>query len=410
MHEDAHAARPLPAAPILPRQRQWMLIAVVAGAILLIALLVSGARALFTPKEAEAAAPPPGTVALTPAQLSQMKITPAGFGDPGQMLAATGVISVDQNQSTPVILPFPARIARVFVDAGQEVRRGQPLFSLESVSVVDARNALLAAQAQAATADAQLATAEATAKRQKELFETAGGAEKDYRQAQTDLVAAQSAKRAAVAALAAARNKLTLFGAGARGGGGALVFPAPASGTVAQRNVAPGQYVDSAQDTALMTIADLSRVWLVAQVPEAQAPLIHVGDQVQVTTPAFPGRTFNAVIDNVAAALDPASRRLAVRASVANPDRALKPQMSASFSIRPRATASATVVVPAAAVIYEGDDARVWVQRQGGIFAARPIKVGETAGGMTRVLAGLKPGERIVTSGALFVNEAGLGE
>lgn len=410
MHDEAHAARPLPAAPSLPRQRQWLLIGIVAGGILMIALLLGGVRALLAPKEVEAAAPPPGTVTLTPSQLSQMKIAPAGFGDPGALLAATGVISVDQNQSTPVILPFPAQVARVFVDAGQEVRRGQPLFSLESASVVDARNALLAAQAQVATADAQLATAEATAKRQKELFETAGGAEKDYRQAQTDLVAAQSTRRAALAALAAARNKLALFGAGGQGGGGALVFRAPASGTVAQRNVAPGQYVDSAQDTALMTIADLSRVWLVAQVPEAQAPMIHVGDTVQVTTPAFPGRQFGAVIDNVAAALDPASRRLAVRASVANPDRALKPQMSASFSIRPRASASATVIVPAPAVIYEGDDARVWVQRQGGNFVARAVKVGESAGGMTRILAGLKPGERVVTGGALFVNEAGLGE
>ncbi|OQW38781.1 MAG: hypothetical protein A4S12_12150 [Proteobacteria bacterium SG_bin5] len=410
MHDDAHAARPLPAAPQLPRGRQWLLIGAVAGGILLLALLLGGLRALTAPREAQAAAPPPGTVVLTPSQLEQITLAPATFGDPGQSLAATGVISVDQNRSTPVILPFPAQVARVFVDAGQEVRRGQPLFTLESVSVVDARNALLTAQAQVATANAQLATAEATAKRQKELFETAGGAEKDYRQAQSDLVAAQSARRAAAAALAAARNKLALFGAGAGQGGGALVYRAPASGTIAQRNVAPGQYVDSAQDTALMTIADLSRVWLVAQVPEAQAPLIRVGDTVRVTTPAFPGREFSAVIDNVAAALDPASRRLAVRASVANPDRALKPQMSASFSIRPRASASATVVVPAAAVIYEGDDARVWVQRRGGVFAARGVKVGESAGGMTRILAGLKPGERIVTGGALFVNEAGLGE
>lgn len=410
MHDDTHAARPLPAAPSLPRQRQWLLIGAVAGGILLLALLLGGLRALMAPKAAEAAPPPPGTVTLTASQLSQMKIAPAGFGDPGELLAATGVISVDQNRSTPVILPFPAQVARVFVDAGQEVRRGQPLFSLESASVVDARNALLAAQAQVATADAQLATAEATAKRQKELFETAGGAEKDYRQAQTDLIAAQSTKRAALASMAAARNKLALFGGSGERGGASLIYRAPASGTIAQRSVAPGQYVDGAQSSPLMTITDLSRVWLVAQVPEAQEPLIRVGDTVQVTTPAYPNRRFSAVIDNVAAALDPASRRLAVRASVANPDRALKPQMSASFSIRPRMSASATVIVPAPAVIYEGDDARVWVQRQGDTFAARPVKVGETVGGMTRILAGLNPGERVVTGGALFVNEAGLGE
>lgn len=410
MHDDAHAARPLPVVPSLPRARQWLVVGAVGGGLLLLALLIGAIRAFSAPKPEAAPVATPGEVVLTASQAQQITTAPAGFGDPGATLVATGTISVDQNRSAPVLLPFPAQIGRVFVDTGDAVQRGQPLFTLESASIVETRNALLAAQAQVATADAQLATARATAQRQKEIFETAGGAEKDYRQAETDLIAAQSAKRAADAALAAARNKLALFGALGGRGGPNLTYRAPVSGTIAQRSVAPGQYVDSAQDSALMTIADLSRVWLVAQIPEAQAPMIHLGDQVRVTTPAFPGREFRAVIDNVGAALDPASRRLPVRASVANLDRALRPQMSASFAIQPRASASATVIVPAAAVIYEGETARLWVRRAGNRFAARPVTIGETIGGMTRILAGLKPGEQVVTGGALFVNEAGLGE
>ncbi len=157
-----------------------------------------------------------------------------------------------------------------------------------------------------------------------------------------------------------------------------------------------------------MTIADLGHVWLVAQLAESDAASVHIGDSVEVTTPAYPGRTFHAVIDNIGAALDPATHRLPVRATVANPDLALKPQMFASFAIQRRSGADG-ILVPAGAVIHEGDSARVWVEGKDGLLYARDVTVADSAAGLEKISAGLQRGDRVVTAGAIFVNEAGLG-
>ncbi|MBX9796016.1 MAG: efflux RND transporter periplasmic adaptor subunit [Sphingomonas sp.] len=402
---------PLPPVTRLSGPRQWRLIALIAGAIVAIALLIGAVRALTTPKPPEEKPLPPGTVRLDPSEVARAGIMRVGVGNPGESIQAVGVISVDQNHTTPVLLNYSGQVAQVYVEAGDRVGAGQPLLRIASPDLVDAVNASLTARANQATAAAQLATASLTAERQKQLFETAGGAEKDYRQAQTDLIAAQSAKRASDAAVLAAQNKLALYGRS--GGGGSIsqvIYRAPVAGTIATRDVAIGQFVGAGGDKPLLTISDLSRVWLVAQLSEQYAARIRKGDVVRVTTPAYPGRTFEAVIDNVAASLDPATRKLAVRASVNNPDSALKPQMSARFAIAPAQSPGDSIIVPAAAIIYEGDTARVWVLGDNGLARARTVQVGETNGATTRIAAGLKPGERIVTSGALFVNEAGLGE
>ena len=411
MTDDPHAASPLPPVARLTNRRQWTLIALIAGAIFGIALIVTAVRALTTPKAVEEKPLPAGTVQLGKEEIARAGVMRAGVGDPDAAIQAVGVISVDQNHTTPVLLNYSGQVAQVFVEAGDRVGVGQPLLRIASPDLVDAVNASLTARAGQATAAAQLATASLTAERQKQLFETAGGAEKDYRQAQTDLVAAQSAKRAADAAVLASRNKLALYGRNSSGGAiSQVIYRSPVAGTIATRDVAIGQFVGAGGDKPLMTISDLSRVWLVAQLSEQYAAQIRRGDSVRVTTPAYPGRVFEAVIDNVAASLDPVTRKLAVRASVSNTDGALKPQMSARFAIAPAQSPGESIVVPAAAIIYEGDMARVWVLGDNGLARARVVKVGETTGATTRILSGLKSGEQVITAGALFVNEAGLGE
>jgi len=158
-------------------------------------------------------------------------------------------------------------------------------------------------------------------------------------------------------------------------------------------------------------IPDPASVWLVAQVAESDASRVRVGDQVTVTTPAAPGRHFTAQVRMVGSALDPNTHRLPVRAVIANPDGVLKPQMFASFAIAApaRAAPGTALVVPAEAVIREGDNARVWVAQPGRRLVARNVAVAEGPGdGTIRITVGLRPGERIVTKGAIFVNEAGI--
>ena len=412
---------PLAPATTLTRSAQWRWLGIAAAVLAGIALLVVLVGRLTHHDEAPPPASPPGTFRPTPAQLAGLQTMRVGMAASGDRTLASGAITVDGDHSTPVVMPYAGQVVRVMVDAGQRVSRGQPLLLVRTSDFVDARSTLFASRAAYQNAQAQLATAQRTAERQKQIYETAGGALKDYQQAQADLAAAQASARTSAAALGAARDKLAVLGKspaeiGRLEGVGEVAgihdvttLHAPIGGLIASRDVSPGQYLSQGGDKPVMTITDPSRVWLVAQVAESDAAAIHVGDTATVTTPALPGRTFSARIDLVGAALDPQTHRLPVRAAIANPDGALKPQMFASFAIR-KAGAPGAIRVPAAAVIHEGDDARVWVVRPGGLLVSRAVVAGDAQDGEVAILKGLAPGERIVTAGALFVNEAGIGE
>lgn len=400
----------LPATPRLLPRAQLLLLAVIVAAVIVIGIAVLSVQAMLAPKPVPEAKLPPGSFRPSAEQLGQMGFAVARAGANAELVRASGSILPDGDHSTPIILPFTGQVLQVLVEAGQRVTRGQPLLRLASPDLVDARNALRNAAAQRASAEEALNLARANLARQKAITETAGGAMKDYLQAQADFVAAQSAARQAESALRAAQDRLALFGnAGGSGTSATITYPSPVSGIVADRAVAPGQYLGTGTTNPVMTITDPARVWLVAQLPEGEAAAIRLGDQVTVTTPALPGRSFSATIDNVAAGLDPVTHRLPVRASIANPDGALKPQMFAAFTIRqPIGSGAPGVLVPAVAVIHEGDSARIWVRDASGLLIGRPVTIGETEAGFTRVLSGLKPGEQVVTHGALFVNEAGI--
>jgi cobalt-zinc-cadmium efflux system membrane fusion protein len=156
-------------------------------------------------------------------------------------------------------------------------------------------------------------------------------------------------------------------------------------------------------------ISDLSTVWLVGNLREDDAPSARVGQPVEVRAPALPGRVFKANVDFVAPTVDPATRRVAVRAQIENPDGALKPEMFANFTLITSPTTSASSV-PQEAVIYEGDTARVWIAHDGHALELRQIKTGRTSDGLIEVLSGLQPGERVVTSGSLFIDRAAQGD
>lgn len=411
----------LRAARALPRHTQYRLLGGLLVVMILIVLLVMLVHHMLTPVEKAPSALPPGTFRPTASQLASFQIRTVGLGSSMDETSATGTITVDADRSTPVLMPYSGQVSEVLVAAGQRVVKGQPLLRIRTGDFVDARNALFSATAQSLSAQAQLRTAERNAVRQEEIYKTAGGAQKDYQQAQADLAAARSAARIAQAAVGAARDKLAILGktpveisrlenvGEVSGIHDQTTLHAPISGVIATRDVSPGQYVGVGGDKPVMTIADPGRVWLIAQVAESNASSVHVGDPVEVTTPAYPGRQFHAVIDNVGAGLDPETHRLPVRATIENSDLALKPQMFASFTIR-KPQGSTAILVPAAAVIHEGESARIWVVRPDGLLGARTVTTADTGGGMVRIVSGLRTGERIVTSGAIFVNEAGLGE
>src|SRR5437899_2338392 len=254
-------------------------------------------------------------------------------------------------------------------------------------------------------------------KQNRTLFESKAGALRDFQTATADLAQARADLRTAESSLEAARNRLAILGktdaeitAFQDQGKISSETPiyAPLSGTVVQRKIGPGQYV-SYTGTGIIdpvfTIGDLSTVWLVAYVRESEAPKVRSGQQIDFTVLAYPKTTFKANIDHVAASLDPSIRRLLVRATIDNSNGQFKPEMFTSVTIYTD-EGDSSIAVPRDAVIYEADNARVWVARADKTIEVRQIKTGITRGGQIQVLQGLQPGEIVVTKGSLFVDQA----
>lgn len=336
---------------------------------------------------------------------------------------AEGNIAIDDDRTTPVFSPYSGRVVKILAKTGQTVDRGQPLMAVEASEIVQAQNDLIAAVAALATARSQFDLAKTAEEREHQLYLAKGGALKDWQQSQAELTGARNNLRTAEIALAAVRNRLRILGkseseiAALEGAPTGRIDPvadvtAPIGGTVTQRQVGLGQYINSAANGAsnpVYTIGDLSVVWLVANVREADAPRIRLGEPAEVHVLAYPGRIFRARISWVASGIDAGTHRLPVRADVENPGGALKPMMFARFDIM-TGPAVEKPAVPEAAVVYEGNAARLWVVGPHGTLAARRVRTGLVRHGMVEIASGLAAGEKIVTRGALFIDQAAGGE
>ena len=329
--------------------------------------------------------------------------------------ATDGKIAINEDTTTPVFSPYSGRVSKLIARPGDFVERGAPLFAIEASEFVQGHNDLVTAVAGIEKAQSRLVLAQAAEKRQRELLAIRGGAMKDLEQAQSDLVAAQGDLRAAQIALAAVRNRLSILGRSdeeiARLEkldriGAETIVAAPIGGTIIQRKVGLGQYINAGANDPVFTVGNLSTVWLIANVRESDAPKMKVGAPVEVTVLAFPGRVFNAKLAYVAPALDPNTRRLPVRAEIQNTGRELLPEMFASFRIV-SGDGRLMPAVPTDAIVYEGANARVWVARPGSkTVVSRDITVGDTTNGLVEVRQGLTVGETVVTSGTLFIDRA----
>jgi cobalt-zinc-cadmium efflux system membrane fusion protein len=388
-----------------------------------VAALIASLAAVVDVHGEESKAPPaaaaaPGTFKPTKEQLASLKIVTIGRATFRSDHVTDGKIALNADRTTPVYSPYSGRVTRVLVGLGETVRQGQPLIALQAAEFVQGQSDLLSAQAGAASAGAQLSQATSIEQRKHALFEAKAGSLQDWQQSQSDLAAAQAAARTADAALAAVRNRLAILGksdkeidalASARTMDPEAFVLAPIAGTVTDRQVGPGQYLQAGAANPVYTIGDLSSVWLIANVRETDVPFVHKGDTLEVRVVALPDRVFTARVTYVAPVLDPASRRLSVRAEIANRDGQLKPEMFASFSVLTGAAGSAPAV-PDSGVIYEGSDARIWIAGDDGTLALRRIKPGRSANGLVEVVEGVKAGEKMVASGALFIDRAAEGD
>jgi cobalt-zinc-cadmium efflux system membrane fusion protein len=354
----------------------------------------------------------------TPAEWASLTIEPVTERSFRAETVTEGKIAVDEDRSTPVFSPYAGRVTKLLVRPGDSVTQRQPLFVIEAADTVQAQNDFISAMTGLNKARSALDLAQLQYKRAKDLFEGRAVPLKDYQQAEATQIQAQNDLRSTQTALEASRNKLRILGftdeaistfqEKGRIDPATTIF-SPIKGTVVQRKIGPGQYVNSGASDPVFVIGDLSTVWLTAFVRETDASKVSVGQDIAFNVLALPGRPLTARIDYVSAAIDPATRRLLVRATIDNKDGRLKPELFANVTIYSAGDHPAAIGVPKQALIYESDQVRVWVAHEDKSIELRQIKPGLTNGDLVEVEGNLKPGEQIVTKGSLFIDRAASG-
>jgi len=394
-------------------------IAFVIGATVVVVLGVVGAARLLTPHakstetSSQARAKLPRYIPST-SELATLSIEPVSEWVFRSEHLTEGKIAVDEDSSTPIFSPYAGRVVKLLAKPSDVVEGGQPLFVVEATDTVQALNDFVTAMSAQNTARSKLKLAEIVEKRANDLYAGKAVPLKDWQQSQADLTAAQNDMRSAETALEAAHNRLRILGRSeeqiskfreTRQISADTPIYTPIGGTVVQRKVGPGQFINSGASDPVFVIGDLSTVWLTAFVRESETADIAVGQDIQFSVLALPGREFKAKLDYVAAAIDPSMRRLLVRATIDNKEGLLKPEMFANVTIYAGSNRP-SVGVPKRALIYEGERVRVWVAHDDNSIELREIEIGRTNGDLVEVRSNLSAGEKIVTRGSLFIDRA----
>lgn len=306
-----------------------------------------------------------------------------------QVIDAPAVVEAVPEKLVRLTPPLAGRITRLHRQLGDAVSAGDPLVTLDSPDLGSAHNDH--AKAQAAWVQAHLEL-----ERQKALLDEDISARKDYEQAQQALAVAQSDVRATT-------DRLAQLGASA----GApsrreYVLRSPITGRVVDMNGAQGSYWNDS-NASIMTIADLSTVWLSASVPEKDLPWVRVGQRARIVFNAYDGQAFEGKVQYVGDLLDPSTRTARVRVAIDNRQGRFKPGMFARVSLV--GSGHPALLVPATALLQSGLYTRVFVEQSPFRYESRIVAVGSTAGARVEVRSGLKAGERIVVQDGVLLND-----
>ena len=307
----------------------------------------------------------------------------------------TGTVAFNQNRSTQVLSPISGPVSRILVNIGTRVSRGQALALVSSPDFATAVSALRKTEATARNT-------RRIADLDQQLFKNDAIARRDYEQAQTDAINAEADRDAAIQQLRALGVDGATIGQIRENrpvpnlGG---VIRSPINGTVVEKLISPGQLLQST--TPCFTVADLSDVWVMANVFEADLASVHAGDTADVITGS--GQTLPGRVDYIAAIVDPSTRAVSVRLDVPNPGEVLKRDFYVHVRLQSR-TPARGILVPISAVLRDDQNLPfVFVAKPDGSFERRRIDLGPRLGGRQEVRSGLAPGESIVVEGALFL-------
>ena len=346
-------------------------------------------------KTSAAPAGDPAIVAPGQELLAQLKLADVSSRPVAETLRVAGNIGFDEQRLARIGATITGRVVQIDTILGQSVRKGEVLARLNSSELSEQQLAYLKARA-------QLELNKRNAERARALFEAdvIGAAELQRRESEHQI---------SVAETRAASDQLQLLGVSraaierlGRQGEVDSVTPVVATmnGVVVERKLAQGQVVQPAD--ALFTIADLSRVWAIAQVPEQQVALVKAGQAVSIEVPALGNEKLVGKLIFVGQTIDPETRTVLVRTELDNADGRLKPAMLASMLIEAKPVER--LVVPAGAVVRENDEDHVFVAEGDGVFRLVKVKLGPEQGGQRIVQSGLKGGEKLVVEGAFHLN------
>lgn len=354
------------------------------------------------PQPAPDAATPAATYFEVPAaQLGQLTIAPAERVSWSADTRTTGTVDWDNDHTTQAITQVSGPIARIVADTGTRVRAGDPLLFVASPDVANATSAYRKARNRLDLAQRALARTQDLVDHKALAPRDLEAAQADFNDASTDLLTAQQALRifgVSAEDIAEAERQNEPIRA-------ELVMRAPLGGTVVQKMVLPGQFIQAGA-TAAFVISDTSTVWVQAHVYDKDLAAIRVGDAVDEASASFPG-AFHGTVTYIGDSVDPATRTTPVRVLTPNPGHLLKKDLFLDLVIHGK-TARDVLAVPTAAVLYDEQNAPfVYVQVSPGRFAQRLVTLGEQRGDRSEVLSGLQPGEPVVAKGSVFLQFAG---
>jgi cobalt-zinc-cadmium efflux system membrane fusion protein len=357
-------------------------------------LLISGCKK-SQPSGASQTAQDPNLVMANEALLAQIKISVVSQGDVSDILRVAGQIDFDEQALTRIGASVTGRVTQINAQLGNEVKKGDTLALINSSELSNSQLAYLKARS-------EKEFHRRTVQRAKTLFEAdvISAAELQRRESEYEVASAQTR---------AAQDQLRVLGVNLKAmeelaTTGAIdsvaSVMATIKGVVVERKVTTGQVVQPAD--VLFTVADLSRVWAVAQVPEQQVAQVKVGQSVRIEVPALENEKLIGKLIYVGQTVNPESRTVLVRTELENTSGRLKPSMLASMLIE--ATPTKRVVVPITAIVREQDTDYVFIEEKPGSFRLKPVRLSSEHNGQRVVLDGLSQGMRIVSDGAFHLN------
>jgi membrane fusion protein, heavy metal efflux system len=341
----------------------------------------------------------PDSLDLSDAQLTAVKVQPVEDREFPVDREAVGSIEFNEDMTVQVFTPYQGRIINLFAQVGDDVKKGQTLFTIDSPDLLQAESTLIAAAGVLELTNRSL-------QRMQELYATRAVSQASLEQAISDQQTAEGNLRAA-------RDAVRIFGktdpeidqiVAQRIADPTLVVPSPIDGRITARNAAPGLFVQPGGSPAPYTVANINTMWMLANVTEDDSPAFSIGQPVRVRINAFPGRVFEGKVTTIGASVDPNTRRVLVRSEIKDPQHQLRAGMFADFTIEVGAPMR-SLAVPLNGVVREGDGTQtIWVTADRRRFTKRTVKIGAQVDGYRQILEGVQVGELIATDGALFLS------